>query len=128
MKNVLVITCKVYLAIVALFLGYLGIRWGFTIDERLTSLDMTATTLPAINTLKSIMATALLGLAICCVFFIRNSKNWYYPLVTMFSVMAVVRIVSLLTDGFHQRMAIYAFLEVLIVAALILVHKYEGEK
>ena len=127
MKKVLVTISKGYLGLAALFLGYLGIQWGFVIDERLTSLEISTTTIPAINTLKSVMATALLGIAISCVFFIRKSKNWFYPLVTMMSVMVVVRVVSLLSDGFHGRMAIYAVLEVLIVGALVVVYKHENQ-
>ncbi len=126
MKNFTIIIGKLYLGIVALFLAYLGISWGFMVEKRFLALDISTSSISAINTLKSIMGTALISMAAFTVLFITNSKKWFSPMIIMTIAIIVIRVISLLTDGFHERMAIYALLEVLILLALIVIHRIEN--
>ena len=128
MKKTIVIICKAYIIILALFLSYLGIQWGFMLEGRLASLNITAPSIPAINTLKSIMGTMLLSLAIFALLFLKDSKKWFMPMAIMIILIIAIRSISLLRDGYHERMAIYTFLEFLVLLALITVNKFENQK
>jgi hypothetical protein len=109
----------IYIGLAALFLAYLGTVWAFFPTEHMEKLGVTATTLPAINTLKSIMGTGLLGLTGVCIMFLVNREHWYRPLLLLTTILLVVRVVGLAVDGMHSRMVIYAVLEVLILVAVM---------
>ncbi len=108
-----------YLGLTALFLSYLGVTWAFFPTEHMARVEITAGNVAALNTLKSVMGTALLGLVAACVLFIFNQEKWWRTLVLLAGIMAIVRIPSLVVDGFHTRMAVYAVLEVMIVVAAL---------
>lgn len=128
MKSVLRIISLIYIGLTALFVGYLGTIWAFFPADHMAKLGVTATELPGINTLKSIMGTGLLGLAAIAVMFLFDQRNWYRPLLLLTGILLIVRIISLITDGYHARMAIYAGLEVLILVAVIMATKFAGDK
>ena len=107
-----------YIAVTALFLGYLGTTWAFFPADHMERLGVTATSIPAINTLKSIMGTALLGVTGACLLFLFDQEKWFRTLSLLIAIMIVVRVTSLAIDGFHPRMAVYAALEVGILIAV----------
>ena len=108
-----------YIAVTALFLAYLGTTWAFFPADHMERLGVTATGVPAINTLKSIMGTTLLGATGACVLFLFNQEKWFQTLLLLIAVMLVVRTSSLIVDGFHPRMALYAVLELFILVAVV---------
>ncbi|WP_086933135.1 hypothetical protein [Agarilytica rhodophyticola] len=108
-----------YIGLTALFLAYLGTVWAFFPADHMERVGVTVTTLNGINTLKSIMATGLLGITGCCVMFLFNQQNWFRPLLLLTSILLVVRVTGLAVDGYHSRMAIYAILEILILVATV---------
>lgn len=115
-----------YIALTALFLGYLGTKWAFFPLAHMEKLGVTASGIPAINTLKSIMGTALLGTTAACILFMFDRLKWYRTILLLIGVMLPVRIVSLVVDGFHLRMGIYAFLEAIIIVAVLVAVKLEN--
>lgn len=119
MTSILHKATLVYLAVTALFLSYLGMNWGFFPTEHMARVGITADNIAALNTLKSVMGTALLGIVAACILFIFDQEKWYRTLVLLGGIMAFVRITSLIVDGFHSRMALYAALEILIVVAAL---------
>ena len=125
MKSKIVLISKVYLGIVALFVGYLGLGWAFAIDGGLEKYDITINTIAGLNTVKSIMGTGLISISLFAGLFIVNTKKWYPPMLVMISILLIVRVSSLVMDGFHDRMAIYTGLEVLVLLAVIFTGKNE---
>ena len=118
----------VYIAITAAFLGYLGTKWAFFPAEHMAGLGVETSTIPAINTLKSIMGTALLGVTGACILFLFNRQKWGDTLLLLIGIMLPVRVISLFVDGFHSRMTIYAVLELLILVAVITAVKLDQPK
>ena len=128
MSKFLRIASLVYIAVTALFLGYLGTKWAFFPADHMAKLGVTATGVPAMNTLKSIMGTALLGVTGACIFFLFDQKKWYRTLLLLIGVMLPVRVISLIIDGYHSRMGIYAVLELFIIVAVLVAVKYAPSK
>ncbi len=110
---------RAYIAVTALFVGYFGAKWAFFPVDHMDKLGVTAATIPAINTLKSIMGTALLGVTGAGILFLLDQKKWFRTLLLLIGIMLPVRVLSLFVDGFHSRMAIYALLEFFILIAVI---------
>ncbi len=123
MNSVLHKTSLIYMGLVALFLSYLGMNWAFFPTEHMARVSITAGEVAAINTLKSVMGTALFGMVGASILFILDQEKWFRTLVLLGGIMATVRTISLFVDGFHGRMALYAILEVLIVVFAILGNK-----
>lgn len=117
----------VYIGLTALFLGFLGTTWAFFPADHMEKLGVAATGIPAINTLKSIMGTALLGVTGCCILFLVDRQTWYRPLLLLIGVMLIARVSSLAVDGFHTRMALYAGLEFLILLAVLAAVKFDNK-
>lgn len=109
----------------AAFLGYLGVTWAFFPAEHMARLGVEASTLPAISTLKCIMGTMLLGGASACVLFLFNRKKWGDTILLLMGIIIPIRAISLIIDGFHPRMGLYAVLEALILIAVIVAVKLE---
>ena len=119
MLKTIEIAALFFLAFVGFALGYFGYLWVLTPEVQLAKLGMSADSIPGMSVLRSILGTGLLTFAIMCFMFIRDRAAWFKPLLLFASLLFVARIISLVIDGVHERMVIYAALEALIVVALV---------
>ena len=113
-----------YIAVIAIFIAYLGFAWSFIPSSRMANLGITVENISGINTLKSIMGAGLLSTSALCFLYIRNQKSWFKPLLIFTTAIFIIRTISLITDGFDERMAIFASLEGLILVALITSYRF----
>ena len=128
MNSVGVIISKIYIAIVALFVAYLGMMWTFATQHSLDKFNISIGTLAGINTIKTLVGTSLLTISFFATLFIINPKKWFPPLLLMTTLLLVLRVLSLFIDGFQERMTIYAGLELLILFAVYYIGKNENKK
>lgn len=121
--SVIKLLSKAYLLVLSLFMFYLSYRWVFGTNVHLAMLGITVEGIHGINTLKSIMGSSLLMFAIMPILALYRDKTWFTPLALFVAVLLVVRVLSLVMDGFHLKMGIYAVLEVLILLAIFALSK-----
>jgi len=112
-----------YLILVGLTLSYFGYLWIFTPTVQMEKLSLIAPTIPAMSLLRSLVGSGLITFAAMTFLFIRNREAWFKPLLIFASVLLFARCFSLIVDGTHERMALYAVLEGLIVLDLLLLKR-----
>lgn len=112
-----------FLAFVGLSLSYLGYIWVFTPDVQLARLDMTAESIPGMSVVRSVLGSGLFTFAAMCFLFIKDRDTWFKPLLLFAILLFLARMLSLISDGLHERMVLYAVLEGLIVFIVVFLHR-----
>ena len=108
-----------FLIFVGLALAYLGCIWVFVPEIQIEKLGLIAPTIPSMSLLRSIIGSGLLTFSIMVFLFLYNREAWAKPLLLFAVLLFVARCLSLLVDGTHDRMVLYAVLEALIILAVL---------
>ena len=115
-----------FLALVGVALGYLGYIWVFTPEVQIESLGLVAPTIPSMSLLRSILGSGLLTFAAMSFLFIYDRSTWFRPLMLFATLLFAARCFSLIVDGVHDRMVLYAVLEgFIIIDVLFLNHVFK---
>lgn len=123
-----VFLARVFVGIACIPLSRLGLRWIFTPDDIMAELKITAGTITGKNLQRTDIGCAITGTALQMALVALGYKEWAAPLVLSCGFFAVVRSMSIVLDGYEQRLAVVTVIEFLCAGAGIIVHNSIGAK
>ena len=119
MNKAFLLGCRIYVGVMAVILLINGFLWGFLPDSNLALNGIIVESVLGMNMIKSDIGGSLIAISILTVLFLLNRKQWFYPVIIFTSSLLFVRIISLLTDGYHEIAIAGVVMEVLFLLSAI---------
>jgi len=128
MKNVMNWVCRIFTGIMGLIFFIQGFIWAFFPDMNLTAYDIQASSVLGINMIKSDIGAGLFASSIFTFLFLFKGKQWFFPLLIIAVAYLAIRLISLLTDGYHQTILFGVILESLFLISISVLNHLSKSK